>query len=141
MMKHIEIEPLGDRAALVRMGTSIDERTERLVRAASTRLRAVPIPGTTDVVPAYATVAIHFDPGLVGGADAYATMVAALRRRLDLLDPAEEAPARTVEIPVRYGGEWGPDLEVVARNAGLSRAEVVALHVAGDYLVHMIGFA
>lgn len=110
------------------------------MRAACARLRANPIPGTLDIVAAYATVAIHFDPVVVGDG-AYARIAAALRDRLASLDPAEDRSVRNVEIPVRYGGEWGPDLEVVAANTGMSQGDVVRLHAAGDYLVHMIGFA
>ena len=40
-----------------------------------------------------------------------------------------------------YGGEYGPDLEEVARHNGLSVDEVIALHSGGEYLVYMIGFA
>lgn len=137
----MDIEPLGDAAALVRIGASIGEEAERLVRAACARLRAAPIPGTCDLVPAYTTVALHYDPAVVGGEDAYATVAAALRERLAALTPADDGPLRSVEVHVLYGGEWGPDLEVVAANAGLSATEVVELHAAADYRVHMIGFA
>lgn len=55
------------------------------------------------------------------------------------IDPAHTP--RTVEIPVRYGGDDGPDLAAVAAHCGLSPAEVVARHVAGTYTVAMLGFA
>jgi inhibitor of KinA len=47
---------------------------------------------------------------------------------------------RLVEIPVRYGGADGPDLGYIAETAGLSEADVVALHTAGPMPVLMIGF-
>ena len=47
---------------------------------------------------------------------------------------------REVEIPVQYGGEFGPDLEVVARHTGLSANEVVQRHAAGEYVVFFLGF-
>jgi allophanate hydrolase subunit 1 len=49
--------------------------------------------------------------------------------------------ARTVDIPVCYGGEFGPDLDEVAELCGLTAVEVVALHAGGEYLAYMIGFA
>jgi len=49
--------------------------------------------------------------------------------------------APCVEIPVCYGGEFGPDLEDVARHAGLSPERVVELHAAADYLVYFVGFS
>ncbi|MEO7241401.1 MAG: 5-oxoprolinase subunit PxpB [Variovorax sp.] len=47
---------------------------------------------------------------------------------------------RSVEIPVHYGGEAGPDLAHVAAHTGLAIAEVVRRHAAGDYTVFMLGF-
>lgn len=51
-----------------------------------------------------------------------------------------ERPQRTVRIPVRYGGESGPDLEHVARLTGLEPEEVVLRHCQGTYRVHCLGF-
>jgi inhibitor of KinA len=48
--------------------------------------------------------------------------------------------ARTVEIPVCYGGAFGPDLEDVARRHELEAADVIRIHSNGDYLVYMVGF-
>lgn len=137
----MRIEPLGDCAALVRFGDRIDEALHRLVRAACARLEAQPVPGTVELVPAFTTVAVSYDPARVGTPSPYGTVAAALAARLAELE-ADEAPAgRTVEVPVHYGGSAGPDLELVAARAGLAPEEVVRLHAAGDYLVHMIGFA
>ena len=44
------------------------------------------------------------------------------------------------EIPVCYGGEYGPDLEFVAKNADISVEEVIKIHSSKDYLIYMLGF-
>ena len=132
---------MGDRAIVIRLGESIDEATHRLVRAACARLEENAIPGMTEYVPAFATVAVHYDPAVVGGAQPYEAVAAAIRDALRDLTAEELPPARTIEIPVCYGGELGADLEEVARHAGITSDEVVRVHSAGDYLVHMIGFA
>src|SRR5262249_55828790 len=49
--------------------------------------------------------------------------------------------SRTIDIPVCYGGECGPDLEDVARHTGLAPAEVIARHSAVTYLVYFLGFS
>jgi inhibitor of KinA len=131
------LEPLGDAAVLVRLGDAIDESTHLRVRLAYARLRRAPVVAALDIVPAFTTVAVHYDP-----AHADYHMVAA--RIADTLQQfeAEQLPgARTLTIPVRYGGGNGPDLELVAAHAGLTPHDVVRRHAAGDYLVHMIGFA
>ena len=53
---------------------------------------------------------------------------------------AVKAAAREIEIPVRYGGEDGPDLQEVAQHAGLSAEEVVRRHSSAEYIVFFIGF-
>ncbi len=137
----MRIEPLGDCAALVRFGDGIDETLHRLVQAACARLEAEPVPGATELVPAFTTVAVCYDPARVGSAAPYRTVAAALEARLAGLEADAAVPSRTVEIPVHYGGADGPDLEHVAAHARLTAAEVVRLHAAGEYLVHMLGFA
>ena len=61
----------------------------------------------------------------------------ALEERLDRI---EIPPPRTVEIPVLYGGEMGPDIEFVAEHTGLTVDEVVRRHSEPSYQIYMIGF-
>jgi KipI family sensor histidine kinase inhibitor len=139
------IEPLGDRALLVTLADDvapIDAATSARVHAAAARLRGAH-EALTDVVPAYTSVAVHYDPARVHCRheepphDALARWVAA---RLERLGDAGAAQGRLVEIPVRYGGEQGPDLASLAEARELSIEEVVALHTAPEYVVHFVGF-
>ena len=129
--------PLGDRALLITLGSSIDDATNHRVRALTARLEQVRITGLSELVPAFASIAIHYDPALASFDD----IAAAVTPFLDRLDGERLAPARVVEIPVCYGGTYGPDLDYVARAHDLSPGDVVDLHTAPEYLVHMIGFA
>lgn len=139
----MRLHPLGDRAVLIHLGDQIDEATHRRVRAVCARLERSSVPGMVEIVPAFASVAVHFDPAAAsaGGTDPFKRVEAALRRALEDMEEAELPAARTVEIPVCYGGELGPDLEAVARRHGLAPEEVARIHAAGDYRVFMIGFA
>lgn len=64
-----------------------------------------------------------------------------LLHELNKMEEVTLGQPRTIIIPVCYGGEFGPDLEYVAAEHGLTPDEVIAIHTSGDYLVHMIGFA
>ena len=64
-----------------------------------------------------------------------------LFRSLARLDSVTLPPPRTLEVPVRYGGAEGPDLEEVARLHGMTADGVVRLHLSGDYLVYFLGFS
>ena len=139
----LHFAPLGDHAVLVALGSSIDEATHHRVRAASSRIDARALAGVVDQVPAFASIAVHYDPARVPtneGETPYQTLVAALERALADLHPETLPAPRTVEIPVAYGGDLGPDLGDVARQHGVSPDEVVHLHASGDYLVYMVGF-
>ena len=130
----IDFAPLGDRAVLVTLGTAIDEATHRRVRAVCARIEQAKPAEVTDYVPAYTSVVVHYEPG------SYEHVAGQLRELLGNLS-AESLPAsRTVDIPVCYGGDLGPDLDDVARRHALTPDDVVRRHAAGDYLVYMVGF-
>lgn len=144
----LDIHPLGDRALTVTLGAHIDEATHRRVRAACARLDALAIPGVIELVGAFASVTVHYDPARVRALDAreaalapHARLARLLEAALADLDDVAPPPARLVELPVCYGGELGPDLDEVARVHDVAVEEIVRLHAGGDYLVHMIGFA
>ncbi|MBA3891078.1 MAG: 5-oxoprolinase subunit PxpB [Gemmatimonadaceae bacterium] len=129
--------PLGDKAFLIELGGGMTAETLSRVRAAIARLDAAAIDGVTDVVAGYSSIAVHFEP-LVARRAAMEVM---LREALQVhIDVAVTATERIVEVPVRYGGEGGPDLDLVATHHGMSADDVIALHTAPTYTVHMIGF-
>ncbi len=128
--------PSGEAALLVALGDAIAPDINRRVQALAARLAAAPAAGLGATVPAYCTLLVHYDPAHLD----YAGAQALVARALDALDEAPPAPARRVEIPVRYGGADGPDLDFVARHAGLTTAEVVERHTSRDYRVFMMGF-
>jgi len=90
--------------------------------------------GVRDIVPAYRSVAVHFDP----------LRCDVQRLRAAMREAADSAPAARagslVEVPVEYGGENGPDLEDVASFGGLTADEVIKRHTAVEYRVFMLGF-
>ena len=139
----MRFSPLGDRAVLITLGDSIDEATHRRVRAVTARIDAAPPLGFVDRVPAFASVAVHYEPMLLDGGDdrsPHEIFVTTLQHLLaDVRDDALPPP-RTIDIPVCYGGELGPDLDDVARQHEIDAREVIDIHAAGDYLVYMVGF-
>jgi inhibitor of KinA len=131
--------PMGDRALVVELGHRIDLDLSRAIATLARRLRATAITGVTDIVPAYTTLTLHYDPAAIG-AEPYDTMVAVVAKHL--LEEIDEPPpaARHVEIPVCYGGRYGQDLESLAASIGLGMEEVVRIHSGARYQVHMLGF-
>lgn len=137
--RDLRVEAIADDALLLRLGDAIDGPTNACVHAVAARLGARPPSWLRDLVPAYASVGVFFDDSQVQ-ADAVESW---LRAALAPLPggPGSATAARTVEVPVVYGGEAGPDLESAAAELGLDPAKLAARHAAGEYTVAMIGFA
>jgi KipI family sensor histidine kinase inhibitor len=137
------VEPLGERALLVRRHDADLARANRAVHALARCIDAQWPAWLEDRVPAYASLAL-----IVRTDAASAAMLAVAHRfiatRLSDLDVDLAAPdpvGREVRVPVRYGGQDGPDLEATAAACGLDPASYVQRHCAGRYTVAMLGFA
>jgi len=130
------ILPCGDCAVTVQVGYEISEETNRKVVSLMRALAEAAIPGLRELVPSYSAVCVHYDPEQISYEQ--------LLERLNDLEikelSSESASQKIVEIPVCYGGEYGPDLAFVAEHNGLSPEEVIAIHSGGTYLVYMLGF-
>ena len=128
------VKDAGDSALLLELDAVIDAQVNAHAIAIAAVVRAEAIRGVRDVVSTFRSVAVYFDPLI---ADA-AAVRAALERAA--ASPGDVREGRHLEVPVAYGGEFGPDLEAVAAFAGLTPAEVIERHAAADYRVFMLGF-
>lgn len=139
----ITCEPLGECALLIRFGSCIALQTSQRVHEAAAALRAAALPGVTDIVPAFATLALIYAPACWsgGGESAWRQLADAVLARLQAPHASTRQTAALIEIPVCYGGEYGPDLALVAQHCGLSTGEIVKRHTSADYCVAMLGFA
>ncbi len=133
------VSPLGDSAVVISLGDTIGPAMAARVRAIATELRRTPPAGTVDVVPAFAQIALCFEPGRLPEMEDLGRELAEAVVRADTR--GRPADLRTIEIPVCYGGAHGPDLAAVAERAALSPAEVIGRHAGADYLVYAIGFS
>jgi inhibitor of KinA len=140
------ITPLGDMALQIELGETIDEPTHRRVQTAWRALAAAPLPGVTEIVPAYTTVTVFYDPQLAVEAGApvnnlFDWLTVQVQDRLKNPPKSDKVKSRTVEVPVCYDAEFAPDLGLVAKQAKLSPEEVVKRHGKPEYLVYLVGFA
>jgi inhibitor of KinA len=127
----------GEGGLVVELGDAIDPEVNARVHRLAGRVRARLGERIIEVVPTYRSLLVRHDPLRVPRRG--------LEREVEALlaePPAgsEAAPARTVHVPACYGGEAGPDLEDVARHAGLEPREVIELHASATYQVFMLGF-
>ena len=141
-MNAARIEPLGDHGWCAVLGERIDAALNARVHALAARLRERAPAGVEDIVPAYASLAVCFDPERADADAVRAAIADALAATAGDGTPASPAAdAREIEIPVVYGGEAGPDLADAAAALGLTPETLAARHAAGTYTVAMLGFA
>ena len=127
---------MGDRSLLVELGDEISPSVNQSVQGLFAALDMHKIDGVKDLVPSYRSLLVIYDPLLISAPD--------LERKIDGfyqgLDHAQPPAARTIEIPIVYGGEQGPDLESVAQYHHITPQEVIDYHTRPTYRVYMIGF-
>src|SRR5277367_2560084 len=128
--------PSGDSAITVEFSRTIDEQANRRVLALDGTLAQEPIAGVSETIPTYRSLLVHYDPTQIDFATLRQKL---LELALRPVPPSEDA--RQWRIPVAYGGEYGIDLEDVAKMLGTTPDDVVARHISGDYRVAMIGFS
>jgi inhibitor of KinA len=134
--------PLGDCAVYVEFSKTLDLEINSTIQRLAKAVHARGLPWMRDVVPAIGGLALHFDPDheALGGKplEAAAALVEeCLKEGL----PKEGELVRTIEVPVCYEPQYGPDLAEVAKLTKVPAAEIGALHAAGEYRVLMVGFA
>ncbi len=130
-----EIRPAGECGAILILGKKIDERINDLVHAICSKIEEESPEWLEEVIPTYCTVHVYFDPRKASFSEV-SKYLKEVPRRVEI----KELRGRTVKIPVAYGGEFGPDIEFVAKRNGLSVEEVIEIHQKPLYRVYMLGF-
>jgi KipI family sensor histidine kinase inhibitor len=131
-----KIVPLGDSALLVQLGDEIDTTINQRVHALSALINTSPLEGVIETVPAYTTLLIHYDPLILTNAEIHDW----IRKKLDHIEDVNWRKPRQLEVRVRYGGEYGVDLQFVADYHHLRVEDVIRIHSEKTYTVYMMGF-
>ena len=133
-----QIYELGDSALTIEFGNEISGDLHQEVIKRFYQFQSVPLPGTLDLIPAYTSLTIVFDLGVV------ASRFQGLNGMKNLIEEKLAEPFSAVipegrlhEIPCLYEG---PDLAFVASNCGLSEADVIRIHSEKEYHVFFLGF-
>lgn len=109
-----------------------NENVRKLLRL----LELEPVAAVRNLHPAYCSLLVKFDALRTK----HEELEAILRKYLDRLEEMKLPEPRHVEIPVCYGGEFGPDLTEVCALRGLTEAQAIELHASAEYRVYFLGF-
>jgi inhibitor of KinA len=129
----MRILPAGDSAWLIELPERIDPAINARALRIARDVEAAALP-VTDIVVGYRSVMVYVDPLAAGDIEGRLREIASARPAADL------EPGPLVDVPVCYDGGFGPDLEDVAAFAGSSTDEVIAMHLAREYRVFVVGF-
>ncbi len=135
-MQNIKVLAEGDSSLLIVFEQTIRPEVNRRIAAVVKLIRQQQIEGIVDMIPTYCALLINYNPLVISYSEIYRRISSIVRMDTQV----DSLHRRIYEIPVVYGGEYGPDLGSIAAHAGLSEEEVVSLHSSRDYLIYMLGF-
>ncbi|MEH6550162.1 MAG: 5-oxoprolinase subunit PxpB [Pseudomonadales bacterium] len=131
------IQTAGENALIVYFGEKTDPLTSAQVQQGAEQVRLALGDLLIDLVPSYASLLVIYNPL----ATDHLEVQKLLRTALADLAEGEVVEGKIVRLPVYYSLESGPDLESLARNAGLTPEQVIDIHQQQEYRVYAIGFA
>ena len=93
--------------------------------------------GIGEMVSSYCSVLVYFDPLLLS----FSETDSWVKGLLSSEPLKQDSPTKIKEVPVLYGGEFGPDISFVANHNQITVDEVIRLHTGETYLVYVVGFS
>lgn len=142
MSEYPRIIPANDSSILIEFGDSIDYSINAQVYALQTEIeQSALVDAVIETIPSYRSLLIEYDVGRLNDADIRDQVSVLVERTAAMETTISNRAAKLHQIPVAYGGEFGPDLETVAEHADLDAEEVIAIHSGTNYHVFMLGFA
>ena len=126
----------GDRGISVEFGNALDEEINRRVHKMMYALEKAKIPGVIESNPTIRSLFVYYDPRKTG----VKKLIQELRKIEGRMADVELPQSRLFEIPIVYGGEYGPDLDLVAQLLNLTPEEIIHLHSGKEYFIYDTGF-
>ena len=135
-MDEIKIIPTGDSSILLEFNQIISPEINKNITTLVYLVKEQQIEGVMDMIPAFCSLLINYDPRVI----TYDQLIKRLKPLMKLNINSVSKIKKVFEIPVCYGEIYGPDIEFIVKNSGLSEEEVINIHSSKDYLIYMLGF-
>jgi len=140
-----KMHPLGDQGILVEFGTEITEEIHLRIQSIIGKLNKLKPKWLLEYVPGFTSITIFYNLYYFYEIEPFKSPYEAVSIQLAKIiasnQDTEEKNQRTITVPVHYGGEFGPDIAIVATHHNMTEEEVIELHSRGKYMVYMIGFS
>ena len=138
----ISINDASENSIIVYFGSKTSDSISNQINAFCIHMKTNYQTYIIDLISSYASVLLIFDVPNISHSEIKRIVrasLAKLEKSSKKSGVSEEK--QVITLPVLYGGENGPDLSIIAKNAGISEREVISIHESKPYLVYAIGFA
>ncbi len=127
---------VGDHGISVEFGNALEEEINRKVQKMMHALETAGIPGIIETNPTIRSLFVYYDPFTIQ----VGKLIRELRRVEGQVADITLPPSRLFEVPVVYGGEYGPDFDEVAKLLHLNPEDVIRIHSGKEYFIYDTGF-
>jgi inhibitor of KinA len=140
-----KIYPLGDAAACIDLGNTIDEEINKKVIAIREWLMANSFEGLKDIIIAYSSISVYYDPIIIKKKNHFqSTVFEVVKQKLETAFHESAIAGKTneniIRIPVCYSNDFGVDIDFISKEKQISKEEIIQVHTSKIYRVYMIGF-
>ena len=126
----------GDQYLTVEIGDEMTLRANFMVIGLDRAMNKAGIKGLVETFPGWRSVLVSYDSLAIQTDE----LISEIKKMVGQIPDVKEVPSRVIELPVKYKGRWGPDLEFIAKENNLSVDEVVRIHTETIHWVGMVGF-
>jgi|OpeIllAssembly_1097287.scaffolds.fasta_scaffold54092_2 KipI family sensor histidine kinase inhibitor len=126
----------GDQYITIEIGDEMSLKANFKVIAIDRAIKEACIKGVVESLPGWRSLMLHYDSLTIRNSD----LISEIKKILNQLSEINKILSRFIELPVKYGGQWGRDLDFVAKENGISADEVVMIHSETIHWIGMVGF-
>jgi KipI family sensor histidine kinase inhibitor len=126
----------GDQYLTIEIGDEMTLKANFKVIGLDLSIKEARIKGFIETFPGWRSLLLHYDSTAISTKD----LISELKKTLEKIPEVKEVPSRLIELPVKYGGRWGPDLGFIAKSNHIPPEEVVRIHSETIHWVGMVGF-
>ncbi|MEW6456994.1 MAG: 5-oxoprolinase subunit PxpB [Acidobacteriota bacterium] len=140
MLENAKYFPLGEDGILFVIGNEINIEENRIIWNIARRIKDLQIKEIKEIVPAYSSLAIFYKPESIKY-EQIRNLIENIVNSSENLDKEEESFQRNIVIPVCYGEDFSPDLDIVTEICSIKKEEFIEIHSSKIYRVFMLGFS
>lgn len=135
----------GDMAITIEFGHQINPGVNEIINTLYHYFTGNPFRGCIEVVPAYKSITIYYDPLILSGQvlnneTISATAIREIEKLIQVVSKLQPLQNREINVPVCYDPTFALDITTIADHTKMSPAKIIAIHCAVRYRVYMLGF-